>query len=525
MAAITIDIDELAGLSKIPKEEIEDLLTIIGIPIESSQDNKLELEITPNRPDLLSVEGLARACRAYKFSIHPQYKAENKEINIIVNKNVATIRPYIGGVYIEGLEMDEKFLDSLIQLQEKLHNTIGRKRKKMAIGIHDIENATAPFRYFAAKPDEIKFKPLGFDKEMTLGQILKEHPKGIEYAHLIKDICPILADKKSNVLSFPPIINGEFSKLKIGSKKIFIDCTGTDQATINTSLNILSCAFADRGWKVYQIKVNSKIYEVFKAKKIKFNANFTNKVLGIKLSIEQQRKLLSKFGHEMKGNFVFVPPYRADVFGQIDLVEDIAIAYGYNNFKPTKPQFYSEPKINDEFEFLAELLIGLGFFEVSSWILTNQNTLKKAAITNALKVSNPLTEEFSTLRPALYPNILEIFSKSKSAKMPQKIFEIGPIIEPTTLKQKTNCCFAIAQPKANFNQIHSYLKGILNELNLEYKLEEKDYPIFIPGRSAIILSNQKDIGFIGEIHPDILENFSIEQPVALVEINLENLNK
>ena len=524
MAAIIVDVEELVELSDVPKEEIEDVLTKIGIPVESAQEGKLELEITPNRPDLLSVEGLARACRAYKFSSHPEYKANNKEINIIVQKNLENIRPYIGGAYIEGLEINEKFFESLIQLQEKLHNTIGRKRKKIAVGIHDIKNAKAPFRYFAANFDEVKFKPLGFDQEMDLQQILKEHPKGIEYSHLIKEKCPILADSEGNVLSFPPIINGEFSKLKIGSRKIFIDCTGTDQATIKTALNILACAFADRGGKVYQIKVNSKTYELFKPKQIKFNAEFTNKVLGIKLSKHQQAKLLVKFGHKIKGSFVFVPPYRADVFGQIDLVEDIAIAYGYNNFKPKRPEFYSEPFIENRFEYLAELLVGLGFFEVSSWILTNQNTLKKAALLDAIKVSNPLTEEFSTLRPVLYPNILEIFAKSKSAKMPQKIFEIGPVIEPKTLKQKTHCCFALTQPKVNFNQIHSYLKGLLKELEVEYKLKERDYAIFISGRSATIISKEKELGLIGEVHPQILENFSIEHPVALVEIDLENLN-
>ncbi|MFN3909871.1 MAG: phenylalanine--tRNA ligase subunit beta [Candidatus Anstonellaceae archaeon] len=524
MAAIIISIEELESLSKVKGKELEDILTAIGVPIESKENGNFELEITPNRPDFLSVEGLARAVFCFKFSKQKEYRALDSNLELVVDPSVNSIRPFIGGAIVENLKLNESFLESLMQLQEKLHSTLGRKRKKMAIGLHDISKAKPPFLYHATEK-EVKFIPLGFEKELSTKEILAIHPKGKEYAHLIKDKYPILEDSLGNILSFPPIINGEFSRVTTNTTKLFIDCTGTDKKTILYTINILCAAFVDRGATIYQIKINKSKYKIFQKIKTKYNFKSANKLLGINLSKEKQKSLLLKMGHNLFSNYVLSPPYRVDLLDQVDIIEDLAIAFGYNNFEPKSPDFVSKPNLEKNYSWLAELLIGMGFFEVSSWVLTNKLVVQKAAVNNFLEVSNPLTEEFSTLRPFLYPNLLEIFSSSKSSKMPQRIFEIGPVIfkENNTIKEQTNCCFAFAQPKANLNMILSDLKGLFEALRISYSLEEKKLDGFIQGRSAIILSNGKTIGFLGEVHPETLEKFSIEQPVILCEIFLENL--
>jgi phenylalanyl-tRNA synthetase beta chain len=525
MAAIKVLLSDLKALSNLKEQEILELLVNLGIPIESINGDELELEITPNRPDFLSVEGIARALKNFKFAKIPQYSASLSNINIVVDSSVKNVRPFIGGALIKNVKLTPSFLESLIQLQEKLHLTLGRKRKKMAIGLHDISKAKPPFFYYAAKPQELSFIPLDFDKPLTPKEILLNHPKGREYSHLIKDLCPILKDSENNVLSFPPIINGEFSKLTLNSNTIFIDCTGFDLKTINQTVNILAAVFADRGATIQKIKVNNKVFDIFKPIKTKFDYKKANKLLGLDLSLEKQKLLLKKMGHDLQKNVVISPPFRVDILDSVDLIEDIAIAFGYNNFKPIEPNFFSTGSINDNFDWLAELLLGAGFFEVSSWILTNKNVLKKSNLNEFLEVSNPLTEEFSVLRPYLYPNLLEIFSISKSSKMPQKIFEIGPVVsyKNGSSLEKTHCCFAILQPKANFSLLVCTLKGIFKSLKLEFELVPEKLDGFIIGRTASILLKNKKIGFIGEVHPEILERFSIEQPVVMAELFLNEL--
>ncbi|MCX8162974.1 MAG: phenylalanine--tRNA ligase subunit beta [Candidatus Micrarchaeota archaeon] len=526
MAAIKILVQELKALSSLNEKELEEILSSIGVPIESKTTTEWELEITPNRPDLLSVEGLARACYCFKYSKLKPYRAIQSDLNLFVDSSTKNVRPYIGGALIKNLKLDQNFLNSLIQLQEKIHQTLGRKRKKVAIGLHDISKAQPPFFYYATSSD-IKFVPLGFDRELSCSQILTEHPKGQEYGHLIKGKYPILEDSKKNVLSFPPIINGEFSKVSLDTHTLFIDCTGTDEKTILFVVNILCAVFADRGAQVYQIKINKKPYPLFKELKTKYNFNFSNKILGLNLSLKKHKSLLLKMGHKLQKNFVLSPSFRADILDTIDIVEDLAIAYGYNNFKPTLPDFFSIGQEEKNYDWLAQLLVGAGFLEVCSWILTNKNVLHKAECSKAyVEVSNPLTEEFSTLRNWLYPNFLEIFSISKSSKMPQKIFEIGPVFiqEENKIIQKTNCCFAICSPKANLTELISTLKSIFSLVNLDYKLEKTSNETFIEGRIGKILINKKPVGLIGEIHPKILENFSIEQPVVVCEFCLDELN-
>ncbi|MCM8830700.1 MAG: phenylalanine--tRNA ligase subunit beta [Candidatus Omnitrophica bacterium] len=526
MAAITIPIKELELLSKASEHEIEHILTSIGVPIESKENGFYQLEITPNRPDFLSIEGLARAIFSFKYSKIKSYKTYNCDLQLIMDESTKNIRPFIGGAVIENINLTDSFLESLMQLQEKLHATLGRKRKKMAIGLHDISKAKPPFFYYCTKK-EINFIPLGFQKPISTKEILQNHPKGKEYGHLIKDSYPIIQDSLENVLSFPPIINGEFSKLTINTKKIFIDCTGTDQKAILDAINIICAAFVDRGAKIYQIKINKKPYKIFQNIKTQYDYKKANKILGLNLSKEKQKALLLKMGHQLKSNYVVSHSYRTDILDQIDIVEDLAIAYGYNNFIPTTPEFICTPHLEEDYDWFAELLIGLGFFEVSSWILTNKNILQKANVKNLVVVSNPLTEEFTTLRPLIYPNILEIFSISKSAKMPQKVFEIGPVVflEENKIKEQINCCFASAYPKANLTTLLEDVKGIFQTLNISYSLQEANLDGFINGRAAEIKIDNKFVGFLGEIHPQVLESFAIEQPVIVCELFLEKIFK
>ncbi|MFA5107906.1 MAG: phenylalanine--tRNA ligase subunit beta, partial [Candidatus Micrarchaeia archaeon] len=379
MAVIKISKKCLCALSGICADEAEPILTEIGIPIDSQIGDIMSLEITPNRPDWLSVEGIARSCHSYKFATAKQYEAQKSKISFKTTPAIKKVRPFLGSALVKNVNLNDEILDSLIQLQEKLHDTLGRQRKKMAIGLHDVSKVESPFTYTAQKLEEESFTPLGMQSPLTFNQILFQHEKGKKYAHLVGDLCPVIKDKNNEVLSFPPIINGELTKVTKKTTDLLIDCTGTHGRTVQVAVNILAAAFADWGAQIYSVQIDGKPYPIFEPIQTSFSSKDANSLLGLNLSDAQLKHHLARMGHTLKGKNVFSPAFRADIIGATDLIEDIAISYGYNNFKPSLPDFVSIGKLAPV-SAAHESAIGLGYFEVSSWILTNKKTLEKSQI-------------------------------------------------------------------------------------------------------------------------------------------------
>src|SRR3989344_4866470 len=198
---------------KLAKQELDEILFNLGFELETVENDNIKVEITPDRPDLLSTQGLARLLKAY-LGIKPglqEYKIKKSNFKIIVDKSVEKIRPYTVAAIIKNLNLDYEKIKEIINIQEKLHNTFARKRKKTSIGIYPLENISPPITYLAEKSDKIKFVPLDFEKELTGKEILEKHPTGIKYADLLKsyDKYPIFVDSKNKVLSMPPIINSQ----------------------------------------------------------------------------------------------------------------------------------------------------------------------------------------------------------------------------------------------------------------------------------------------------------------------------
>ncbi|MFH0927160.1 MAG: phenylalanine--tRNA ligase subunit beta [Candidatus Micrarchaeota archaeon] len=522
MANIKVSQKELCALSKISPAQVEPILTEIGIPLEKKEGDELSLEITPNRPDWLSVEGIARSCASYSSGSAKKYSAQKSKIGVIMDSSVKSVRPFFAGAYATNAKLTPAILDSLIQLQEKLHDTLGRNRKKLAIGLHDAKNITPPFTYKAVSPTSIKFVPLGMGRELDCSQILSQHEKGRKYANLVGKKCPIIADKNGKTLSFPPIINGELTRVSEKTTSIFIDCTGTHKESVFSAASILASALADRGCTIHTISISGRECDIFKMQKTPLKLKEANSLLGTNLSLQDAKKHLARMGHFLEGAIVLSPSYRADILHPVDLAEDMAISIGYNNFEAQLMPVSTIGK-SESFQSLHEACLGLGFFEASSWILTNQRVLENCQISPEImaRVQNPLTQEFTTLRPAIYPNLIEIFSNSKSQQMPQNLYELGPVVklEGAVRVQQNRLCLARAHPKSNFSEIHSDLKALLDSLSISYSLVGAQIEGFIEGRCAKIIIGSKDAGIIGEVHPQVLENFSIEQPVCLFEIN------
>lgn len=516
-------------------EKLQNKIALFGTPIEKVTNEEVEIEVFPNRPDLLSYQGFKRAFLAFlsKQTGIKNYKLNKpeKDYKVFIDSSVKDIRPYTVCAIVKGLRFDDEKIKEIIDMQEKLHLTIGRKRKKIAIGIYPLEKIKLPITFKAIEPDKVKFIPLGEEKEMSGFEILQKHPAGKEYAHLLsgKQKFPVFVDAENKILSMPPIINSDSTgKVTEKTNQIFIECSGFDFESLSRCLNIIVANFADMGGKVYQMELdykNKKITPDLSLDKFKLSLEAVNKRLGLKLNEKEVKKLLEKMGHNFNRGVVESPKFRVDILHEVDLIEDIAIAYGYENFIPNIPKISTiggEDKKQVIKRKIAEILLGLNTLEVSNYHLTNkQDQFKNMALNeeNAIKVESSKTE-YNLLRQNLSHYLLKNLSENVDAEYPQKIFEVGKVFGD---KEKENLALAISP--SNFTEIRQILEYLFKMLDLKIEIIEcEKFPnYFIEGRVIQINLNNKQIGFLGEIHPKILKNWKIKMPVALFEIELEEI--
>lgn len=523
-------------------EKMQERIAMFGTPLESFNDEEIELEIFPNRPDMLSYQGFKRSFLAFlgKKTGIKKYKISKpqKDYKVIIDSSVKNVRPYTVCAIVKGLKFDDDKIKEIIDIQEKLHLTLGRKRKKFGIGIYPLDKIKLPITYKALEPDKIKFVPLESDKEMSGLQILQRHPAGRDYAHLLagKEKFPIFVDADGKVMSMPPIINSQLTgKITEETKDVFIECSGFDFGLLKKCLNIIVTTLADMGSDVYQMELKYKRKEFtpdLASEKMKLSFENANKLLGLSLNKKQIEKFLGRMGHNCSKNFVEIPAWRTDVMHEVDLIEDIAIAYGYENFEPEIPDISTlgQEFPNEIFKRkFSEILVGLGMLEVSSYHLTTKRDMFEKMDMHQKNKDCVVVEEskteYSLLKKNLAHCLLKILSENKDSEYPQKIFEIGRVFEEKSseIDEKEN--FSIAITPGNFTDmkqiIECFFRSVGTEVKVEESLNSPNY--FVDGRVAEIKFGEKSLGFFGEVHPKILRNWKIKMPVVLVEINLDEV--
>jgi len=539
MASVKFSRKEFEKYLKITPE-IAEKISMLGTHLESLTKDEIELEILPNRPDLFSMHGFLRAFLSFsgKKPGLKKYKTNKpeKKYSVEIDNSVSDVRPYTACAIVKGLKFDDEKIKEIIDIQEKIHSTLGRNRKKIAIGIYPLEKISLPIRYEAREPEKIKFIPLDSDKEMNGLQILQQHPTGREYAHLLegKKRYPVFADSNGKILSMPPIINSnETGRITTETKDIFIECSGFDFSILKKTLNILVTMFSDMSGRVYQMKLNYPkpvITPDLSPDKMKINLENVNKLLGLKIKKQDLKKLLEKMGYGYAGGYVFIPAWRTDILHEVDIIEDIAIAYGYENFTPEIPEIATIGQANHEEVLkrkIAQLLAGLGMLEISSYHLLTKDDLKKMNEKPVIEVDKSKTD-YSVLRQNLICSSLKTLSENIDKDYPQKLFEIGKVFllsdtEETRIKENDNLCISVAP--GNFTEIKQVLEYLARMLGIKFDFEESEISFAIPGRTAKILHNQKEIGIIGEIHPSILKKFHLKLPVSSAELNLSEIFK
>lgn len=543
MPTITLNkevFEKLVG-KKLSLEKLKDRISMLGTDLESIKGNEINVEIFPNRPDLLSEQGLARALSSFigvKTGLR-EYKVEKSGEKLIVEKSVKDVRPYTACAIVKGLKFDDEKIKEIIQIQEKLHVTYGRNRKKCAIGIYPFEKIKPPIKFIAKKPNEIKFYPLEAFKEMTGLQILSQHPTGREYGHLLegKDKFPLFVDSTGQVLSMPPIINSDkMGKISGKTKDVFIECSGFDLEVLEKCLNMIVTALADMGGKIYSMEMEYPDKKVTTPNlnpiTMKFDLDYVNKRIGVDLKEADVKKYLEMMGFGYEKGKALVPAYRADIMHPCDLVEDICIAYGYENLKPEIPKVATIAEENPFFKFkdkIANILVGLGILEVKSYHLTSKEnqTSKMSSDIKVIELANPTSKEYSVLRAWIMPSLMEVLANNKHNEYPQHIFDIGRIFKKgkteTGVAEADRLGVALCNDKADFTEIKQVLDYIMKMIDVKYEIKEVENSSFISGRVGRVSVKGKDVAYIGEVHPEVLTNWDIQTPVAALELNLSDL--
>jgi len=520
-------------------EKMQNRIAMFGTPLERFDDNEIEIEVFPNRPDLLSYHGFKRAFLGFlgKQTGLKEYKVNKPEKNysVTIDSSVKDVRPYIACAIIKGLKFDDDKIKEIVDIQEKLHLTLGRKRKKAAIGIYPLEKIKLPITFKALEPDKIKFIPLETEREMSGLQILQRHPKGREYANLLagKAKFPIFVDSENNVLSMPPIINSQKTgKITDETTDVFVECSGFDFEVLSRCLNIIVTNLADMGGKIYQMELvegkTKKVTPNLTNEKMKIDLQNTNNLLGLNLTEKELKELAEKMGLNYNKGNVEIPPWRVDILHEVDLIEDVAIAYGYERFIPEIPKIATVGKENEREIIkrkIGQVLAGLNILEVSNYHLTNKREqFKKMSMLEEdfIELEESKTE-YNIMRKDLSHYLLKILSENVDSEYPQKIFELGKVFSQSGEEEH----LSLAITPGNFTEARQILEYLLRMINLEVRILESDkFPsYFIDGRVAAIKIENKTIGYLGEIHPRILKNWKIKMPVSLFEINLEEIFK
>ncbi|MGZ4864464.1 MAG: phenylalanine--tRNA ligase subunit beta [Halobacteriota archaeon] len=527
MPVVSLNCEDLQEMMGTDVQTIVEMLPRLGADVECVNE-EIEVEFFPNRPDLFSVEGVARALKGM-LGIEtgvPIYTIGPSGIEIDVDPSVNLVRPYIVCAVVRGVTNDEKTIKSLIDLQEDLHWGVGRDRRKASIGIHDLSQVSPPFRYTLS---EVAFVPLDFSEVMTPAEILRVHPKGKEYGHIVGERHPLILDTNDNVLSFPPIINGELTRVTERTTDLFIDVTGLDMKAIQDCLHILVSALYDRGASVNTVDVVYRDEDRSLSTPNMGNSTIVVtkgdiiRRIGAELTEETILTSLKKMRMEATvdaGRFtVSVPCYRTDILHPVDIIEDVAIGFGYENIPLSYPKLGTvggRLKEEQKSAVLRNVLQGLGFLEVITLMLASDPT-------QAVIIENPILEEHISLRTSLLPGLIDTLALNQHREYPQMIYEVGDVVHLVThtAQESRVCAGVIASRAASFTEIKRVVSAVMREIGCIFEVTEASHPSFIEGRRATLLINDEAVGTFGEIDPDILTEHKLIYPVAAFEFRVE----
>ncbi|KAI1755743.1 phenylalanyl-tRNA synthetase [Xylaria castorea] len=523
---------------------------------------QLKIEVPANRSDLLCFEGIARSLNIFRGKEPtPTYRVldvpEDRMHYIAVAKETADVRPFIAGAILRGVKFTQASYDSFIGLQDKLHQNLARQRTLVAIGTHDLDTLQGPFTYEARQPENIRFRPLNQQKEMDGNELMThlENDKHLSrYLHIIRDAprYPVIYDSKEVVCSFPPIINGDHSKITLNTTNIFIELTATDRTKLDLICNAIVTMFAQYCSEPFAVEPvlikeadgTKRVTPNLTPVRMEVDVDYINGCCGLDLSPAAICQLLERMAYTSRPLEsrieVFVPPTRPDVLHACDVMEDVAVAYGFNKLPRSlsnKSATVGKPLPINKLGDIVRLECAMaGWLEVMPLILCSHDEnfawLNRQDDGNtAVKLANPKTVEYQVVRTSLLPGLLKTIRDNKSVRLPLKIFESSDIVlKDDSLERRARnerrWAAAYCGKTSGFEVVHGLLDRIFLMLQVkDYFIQEIPDSTFFPGRAAGVylgkVGESRRIGEVGVLHPEVLEKFEIRYPVSVLELNLE----
>jgi len=544
MPVVTFSYDDLISLigREVSLETLMDRVPQLGADVHSYDEGtrEMSIEFFPDRPDLYSVEGAARALRTflgYESGL-TRYQVEDSDVVLNLDESIKEVRPYMVAGVVEDITITDAFIRSLMEMQEKLHLTMGRKRSKVSIGIHDMDRVTPPFTYKAVEPGSVSFVPLGKTESMDLREILQRHEKGVDYAYILdgKERYPLLVDSRGEVLSFPPIINGVLTTVTEETKNVFLDVTGTDLSAISGALNIVATSMAERGGRIKRVKLQGTQQGMtpdLEPREWMLDVAATNALLGMELDAEGMAKALAKMGFEAapagEQVRVLAPAWRLDLIHPVDLMEDVAKGHGYENFGkslPTQQTFGSELLVNKAADVARQLMVGYGYMEATTLTLSSvKDQFEKMRLPQGevVEVLNPISEDHTCLRVSLLPSLMLVLRRNKHRDLPQRLFEVGDVMRG--IKRRRYLAGVSISARASFTEVKSLVESIMRDLSVRCVIQPSSTGTYLEGRGADVMVNGACIGSFGEIHPQVIVDFELGYPIAAFELDLEAMTE
>lgn len=530
---------------RVSTDDVVSILPHLGLDLEERGDEYVRVEYSPNRPDLSTDYGVARALNGLLgFEVgSPVYHAVESGIRVDVSPTVKEVRPFVVGATVQGLKLDDETIRQVITMQEDLHNGIGRGRRKVAIGLHNLDVLKPPIHYAAVNPS-FRFVPLGESKPYSMKEMVQSLDVGRKYGYIVSkfDRYPLLTDSAHQVLSFPPVINGELTRVTAETHNLFIDITGTSPEAIENALVITCCTLADAGGRLGSVEVvypnRRMVTPDLKSQKQVVDTTLANRLLGLDLSVQKARECLAKSrissALEKSELVAFVPRYRFDVMHAVDLVEEVAMGYGLDRLGLTLPQGNFVGSLDPRLVKLShvrDVLCGLGFLEVLNSSLVARRALYrglKRKEKEVLAVESPKSVEHEVLRDLLLPSLLAVLERNVHEEYPQRVFEVGKVFVrdrgiDVQVREDYHVAGAVADAGVSYSDVKGVLVACLKQaLGLDCVTEAAEFDWLAAGRGARILVENEVVGFVGETAPRVLSNFGLRTPVGCFEVNLSH---
>ncbi|MES2155827.1 MAG: phenylalanine--tRNA ligase subunit beta [bacterium] len=525
---------------KVPTATLAERMPMMGGDLDKVQGDAITIEWFPNRPDLLTLEGTGRALRAFldvKTGL-PKYEVAKPKTELRVDPSVAAVRPHAALCFVRGVPFDAAYVQTVIDAQEKLTFSPGRKRRKIAIGVHDASGVSGPFTYTTVGPKDKPFVPLAGTTPQTPQQILATHPKGIEYGHLVSGgRFPVFLDGKGDVLSMPPIINAARTAVTERTRDLLLDVTGTDARAVRQTIALLATGFAERGGTIEAVTVHDASGtwtspDLTPSEHV-LHADDVSALLGLDWTGPDVAACLRRMGHDADAYdnkvHVKVAAWRQDILHPVDLLEDVGIGYGFDRFPgnlPKRATFAGKLPLQDVEDALRSLLVGHGWNEARTLTLSDakaQWAAWGARPETAVALLNPVVEDQTILREHLAPSLLRVLATNRHRSLPQRLFEIGYVVVPTgkAWHNRLHVAGVEVAARTGFSEAKGLVESLLRDAALPLRLDPGTRPGLVKGRQGRILAGTVEVGWFGELHPDTVVAFGLAAPAMAFELDLQ----